>query len=126
MRSAPWSSSRCLSNTPFVVGRAADQEVVGRPLAASFWPQASRSHSRLDSQSRQQPARSFGGDALALAPVRGHKAAVFDVDAIHRRFVANLHAQLFRAAVVGVDQRLAPPMKKALVRATCSAPDSGG
>jgi hypothetical protein len=59
---------------------------------------------------------------MRLGAIGGDEAAAVQLDAIHRRVVADLHAESLGAAVVGVDQRLAAAHEKgvgARQRAAC-------
>jgi hypothetical protein len=95
-----------LEQHALVEARAADQEVVGRPFAAFVLPPglAQPGDVGLEAAGGQHAGACL--DALALHP-GGQEAAVLDLDAVHRRLVADAHAQPLRTAVVGVDQRLA-------------------
>lgn len=86
-----------------VVGRAADDEAVGRLAPALPQP----------GDVGLEPARGgddrSGPDPVCRAPVgdhRGGEGAVLDLEVLDRRLVGDAHAELLGGAVVGVEQRL--------------------
>ena len=72
----------------------------------SLRPHASRSHSRFDS--KPPLATTQARAAMRSCPdARRDEAVAVDLERVHRRVVADLHAQRRGAAVVRVDERLA-------------------
>jgi hypothetical protein len=89
-----------------IEARAADQEVVGGPLAALVLAPrfAQPCAVGFEAACRQHAAACL--EALRAA-ARGHEARAVELDRVDRRVVADLHAERFGAAVIGVHERLA-------------------
>ena len=94
-----------------VEARAADQEIVGRPLAVRVLAPglAQPGAIRFEAAGRQHASARL--DTLGSDACR-HEASVAQFDRIDRRVVANRHAQGFGTAIVRVDQRLAATHEK--------------
>lgn len=106
MLSAP-AAIMCLSSTPWLKRVPRIRKLSAGHSPRSFWPQASRSHSRFDSKPPAAKHAALGRDAFAGLGAHGHEALAVELDRGHGRVVADLHAEPFGAAEIGIDQRLA-------------------
>jgi len=89
-----------------IEARTADQEVVGRPFATFVLsPGLSQPFAvRFEATGSEHTRTCL--EALRAAARRNEPTAI-QFDGVDRRFIADAHAKLFCAAVVGVDQRFA-------------------
>src|SRR5207245_10369950 len=96
-----------LEQHALVEARAADEEVLGRPLAALVLaPGFDEPFAvRLETARRQHAAA--GHNAFAGGTDGSHEAIAVELDRDDGRVIADLDAELLGAAVVGIDQRLA-------------------
>lgn len=96
-----------------VVGGAADEKVVRGPFAAFVLPPGVTQPFAVGLKTAGREYAGFGGDAFAVAPC-GLKDAVGYFQSLHRRFVADVYAEFFRTAIVGVDKCFAAAHEKGI------------
>ena len=93
--------------------RAANQKIVGGPFSGLVLPPGFAQPFTIGFEAAGGHHAGAGLDAFG-ADARGDETAVIEFDGVHRRVIANLYAEFFGAAVIGIHQRLAAAHEKGI------------